>query len=133
MEIKLPTNGIVQIKNSSGDVICSVREDGTITGGGTKLYKHEIGFWYDTDSGTGSCGMAPIYVISTRQEPLTLTNDWYLGINNGSIVSLVDDNPIMGISISYNKTSDTITVVDYKCDDYNLETIHDFGDIVTPL
>ena len=44
MDIKLKQGSTVTIKNSNGDPIVTVNENGTVAGAGTKLYKHHIQF-----------------------------------------------------------------------------------------
>lgn len=44
MDIKLKQGSTVTIKNSNGNPIVTVNENGTVSGAGTKLYKHHIQF-----------------------------------------------------------------------------------------
>lgn len=69
--------------------------------GGTKLYRHEIGFDSTSSSGTGVFGAVPIYLINTSPNALNIDDvfDYFVGIG---CVSMSDDNMSLGSEIWYD-------------------------------
>ena len=106
-----------------------------VKSGATKLYLHSINITFPVDY-SGSI-MQPIYVISSRKEPLDNEEFNYFSINDGSLISSTDDDNtsfIYYIEVTNDGHDDSLTI---KCADstFNLENepIESFEDIVTPL
>lgn len=126
MEIKLKENSSVSIKNSQGIEICSVAEDGTVSGfgDGTKLYHHhlvssDLVHWLDV----------------ILYDNVELTNnehyDWlYLGkqILSGSGYNDTETATIYGIYTIH--CGETLVVTDITGSEHYFS---DLTDTVTPL
>ena len=97
--------------------------------GGIKLYVHEI-IIVGTVAGTGICRASPFNVISTRKTPYVLSEDGDLLVGY-SILSLTDDNPVVGSRLSIS--SQNVQIIDAVNNSVNITSITDFIDTVTEL
>lgn len=130
-------NGTITFSDVYGyDIVVSSNGNASVSehvapSGGTKLYEHEINFT-GTKSGDGKCGTLPFTLISTRKNPLVLTEDIVL-IVSANMISLSDDEAVLGGSIQIDSTQQKVIIIDAVGDTVEFSNITDFSDTVTEL
>lgn len=146
MEIKLKENSSLTIKNSQGNEICSVTEDGTVSGYGTKLYHHYVTINVK-DEQTVESGCEEEFVfeyISTSNSQIGGTLPWTIISNNLSINALSLSIPNGRIikfysTTNYPPTSQFKLIVQSTISSTETEYLldvkykYDVTDTVTPL
>lgn len=137
MKIQLKSGSNYEIVNSSGTTLLKVDENGQITGGGTKLYNHDIYFGQSSSSGSGSVSTQPLHLLCSIATPISLEEpDIELQLSVGvNCAGFSDDDGILGsrIYIYRNGNEIVMDVFDYKGAVKTYSGLTNWIDEVTPL